>query len=137
MRLKQRRFDSRARHRRDGIFRKDGVGDGTLAPGGSAWPLGYNCGQYKRPAAACFDCFRGTCAGLEAGAFFGEMALLSGGLRTADVIAVDFCQFLKLDRRDFNIFMARHPRLRAAVSDMARERKKMNVPGNLQGGAVG
>jgi len=64
---------------------------------------------------------------LEAGAFFGEMALLSGGLRTADVIAVDFCQFLKLDRRDFNIFMARHPRLRAAVSDMARERKQMNV----------
>ncbi|CAN7442578.1 cation:proton antiporter [Rhizobium sp. LjRoot98] len=73
---------------------------------------------------------------LEAGAFFGEMALLSGGLRTADVIAVDFCQFLKLDRRDFNIFMARHPRLRAAVSDMARERKKMNVPGSLKSGAV-
>jgi predicted Kef-type K+ transport protein len=64
---------------------------------------------------------------LEAGAFFGEMALLSGGLRTADVIAVDFCQFLKLDRRDFNIFMTRHPRLRAAVSDMARERKQMNI----------
>ncbi|OBZ94438.1 cation transporter [Pararhizobium polonicum] len=64
---------------------------------------------------------------LEAGSFFGEMALLSGGLRTADVIAVDFCQFLKLDRRDFNIFMARHPRLRAAVADMARERKQMNV----------
>lgn len=64
---------------------------------------------------------------LEAGSFFGEMALLSGGLRTADVIAVDFCQFLKLDRRDFNIFMTRHPRLRAAVSDMARERKRMNV----------
>ncbi|WP_428426432.1 cation:proton antiporter [Pararhizobium sp.] len=73
---------------------------------------------------------------LEAGAFFGEMALLSGGLRTADVIAVDFCQFLKLDRRDFNIFMARHPRLRAAVSDMARERKKMNVPGTINSGTV-
>ncbi|WP_426233191.1 cation:proton antiporter [Pararhizobium sp. DWP3-4] len=73
---------------------------------------------------------------LEAGAFFGEMALLSGGLRTADVIAVDFCQFLKLDRRDFNIFMARHPRLRAAVSDMARERKKMNVPGTTKSGSV-
>jgi CPA2 family monovalent cation:H+ antiporter-2 len=64
---------------------------------------------------------------LEAGSFFGEMALLSGGLRTADVIAVDFCQFLTLDRRDFNIFMTRHPRLRAAVSDMARERKRRNV----------
>jgi monovalent cation:proton antiporter-2 (CPA2) family protein len=73
---------------------------------------------------------------LEAGAFFGEMALLSGGLRTADVIAVDFCQFLKLDRRDFNIFMARHPRLRAAVSDMARERKRMNVVRDAQSDAV-
>lgn len=73
---------------------------------------------------------------LEAGAFFGEMALLSGGLRTADVIAVDFCQFLKLDRRDFNIFMARHPRLRAAVSDMARERKQMNIVRDAQSDAV-
>ncbi|CAN7210373.1 cation:proton antiporter [Pararhizobium sp. LjRoot235] len=73
---------------------------------------------------------------LEAGAFFGEMALLSGGLRTADVIAVDFCQFLKLDRRDFNIFMTRHPRLRAAVSDMARERKQMNVVRDAQSDAV-
>jgi monovalent cation:proton antiporter-2 (CPA2) family protein len=73
---------------------------------------------------------------LEAGAFFGEMALLSGGLRTADVIAVDFCQFLKLDRRDFNIFMTRHPRLRAAVSDMARERKQMNVVRDAQSDAA-
>ncbi|CAN7339269.1 cation:proton antiporter [Pararhizobium sp. LjRoot255] len=73
---------------------------------------------------------------LEAGAFFGEMALLSGGLRTADVIAVDFCQFLKLDRRDFNIFMTRHPRLRAAVSDMARERKQMNIVADAQSDAV-
>ncbi|MBZ9654182.1 cation:proton antiporter domain-containing protein [Phyllobacterium lublinensis] len=64
---------------------------------------------------------------LEAGSFFGEMALLSGGRRTADVIAVDFCQFLVLERRDFNVFMARHPALRAAVSDMAKERTEMNV----------
>ena len=64
---------------------------------------------------------------LEAGAFFGEMALLSGGRRTADVVAVDFCQFLVLERRDFNVFMSRHPSLRAAVSSMARERTEMNV----------
>ncbi|MCV9965963.1 cation:proton antiporter [Pararhizobium sp. BT-229] len=73
---------------------------------------------------------------LEDGAFFGEMALLSGGLRTADVIAVDFCQFLRLDRRDFNLFMTRHPRLRAAVSDMARERRQMNVVPEAKSGAV-
>jgi CPA2 family monovalent cation:H+ antiporter-2 len=64
---------------------------------------------------------------LGAGAFFGEMALLSGARRTADVVAVDFCQFLVLERRDFNVFMSRHPQLRAAVSNMARERREMNV----------
>ena len=64
---------------------------------------------------------------LQAGSFFGEMALLSGGRRTADVIAVDFCQFLVLERRDFNVFMSKHPALRAAVSDMAKKRKAMNV----------
>jgi monovalent cation:H+ antiporter-2, CPA2 family len=64
---------------------------------------------------------------LRAGAFFGEMALLSGGRRTADVVAVDFCQFLVLERRDFNIFASRYPGLRAAVTAMARERTEMNT----------
>jgi CPA2 family monovalent cation:H+ antiporter-2 len=64
---------------------------------------------------------------LDAGTFFGEMALLSGGRRTADVIAVDFCQFLVLERRDFHVFMSRHPALRTVVSKMARERTEMNV----------
>ncbi|PSJ50775.1 cation:proton antiporter [Kumtagia ephedrae] len=63
---------------------------------------------------------------LEAGSFFGEMALLSGSRRTADVIAVDFCDFLVLERRDFNQFMTRHPELRAAVDKMARERLEAN-----------
>ena len=64
---------------------------------------------------------------LEAGAYFGEMALLTGERRTADVIAVDFCQFLVLDRRDFNQFMARHPGVRAAVASIAEERQAMNL----------
>ncbi|AYG68597.1 MULTISPECIES: cation:proton antiporter [unclassified Rhizobium] len=64
---------------------------------------------------------------LGAGAFFGEMALLTGARRTADVVAVDFCQLFVLDRRDFNLFMSRHPQLRAAVSRMARERQESNV----------
>ncbi|MBW9054388.1 cation:proton antiporter [Rhizobium mesosinicum] len=64
---------------------------------------------------------------LEPGAFFGEMALLSGGRRTADVIAVDFCQFEVLERRDFNMFMSRHPNLRTIVSEMAQKRTEMNV----------
>ncbi len=64
---------------------------------------------------------------LEAGDYFGEMALLTGERRTADVIAVDFCQFLVLDRRDFNQFMARHPSVRAAVAAIAEERAAMNL----------
>jgi len=64
---------------------------------------------------------------LQAGAYFGEMALLTGERRTADVIAVDFCQFLVLDRRDFNQFMARHPGVRAAVAAIAEERQAMNL----------
>ena len=67
---------------------------------------------------------------LAAGSFFGEMAVLTGARRTADVIAVDFCQFLVLERRDFNLFMSRHPQLRAAVSSMAQERQEMNVSRN-------
>ncbi len=63
---------------------------------------------------------------LGAGSFFGEMALLTGARRIADVTAVDYCQFLVLARRDFGQFMARHPGLRAAVAAMAEERREMN-----------
>jgi hypothetical protein len=31
-----------------------------------------------------------------------------------------------LDRRDFVQFTARHPKLRAAIKEMARERREMN-----------
>jgi CPA2 family monovalent cation:H+ antiporter-2 len=64
---------------------------------------------------------------LEAGSFFGEMALLSGERRIADVVAIDFCEFLVLKRRDFNRFVSKHPELRAAVSSMAAERQKTNT----------
>lgn len=64
---------------------------------------------------------------LEPGAYFGEMALLSGERRTADIVAVDFCQFLVLDRRDFNQFMSRHPAVRAAVAAIAEQRREMNL----------
>jgi CPA2 family monovalent cation:H+ antiporter-2 len=63
---------------------------------------------------------------LEAGAYFGEMALLTGGRRTADVTAVDYCQLLVLTRRDFNVFMSHHPELRQAMNEMAEKRRAMN-----------
>ncbi|CAO3420378.1 Inner membrane protein YbaL, KefB/KefC family [Azospirillum argentinense] len=63
---------------------------------------------------------------LGAGTMFGEMALLSGQRRNADVAAVDYCQLQVLERRDFNQFTARHPALRTALIDMAAQRRKMN-----------
>ncbi|MDQ2634372.1 MAG: cation:proton antiporter [Pseudomonadota bacterium] len=69
---------------------------------------------------------RGTAFPLNAGAFFGEMALLTGAPRVADVTAVDFCSFLVLYQRDFRLFMSRHPQVRAAVQAMAEERLAMN-----------
>ena len=66
-------------------------------------------------------------ATLGSGDFVGEMALLSGGRRNGDVVAVDFCRFLVLERRDFNQFTARHPALRAAITSVAEERRSMNL----------
>jgi CPA2 family monovalent cation:H+ antiporter-2 len=68
----------------------------------------------------------GTAVQLEAGSFFGEMALLTGDPRTADVTAVDYCNFLVLSLRDFRLFMSRHPAVRAVVQAMAEERLAMN-----------
>lgn len=63
---------------------------------------------------------------LETGAFFGEMALLSGRRRSADITALDYCQFLILERRDFNQFTRQHGELRAAILEKANQRRKMN-----------
>jgi CPA2 family monovalent cation:H+ antiporter-2 len=60
------------------------------------------------------------------GDFFGEMALLSGGRRTADVTAIDYCLFLTLGVEDFRDFMGRHPELKTKLDEVARERAAMN-----------
>jgi CPA2 family monovalent cation:H+ antiporter-2 len=60
------------------------------------------------------------------GDFFGEMALLSGAPRSADVTAIDYCQFLTLRERDFQGFLKKHPELRARIDAVAGEREAMN-----------
>jgi CPA2 family monovalent cation:H+ antiporter-2 len=60
------------------------------------------------------------------GDFFGEMALLSGARRTADVTAIDYCEFLVLTRREFQSFVSRHPELRDGLNKVAAEREAMN-----------
>ena len=60
------------------------------------------------------------------GAFFGEMALLTGEPRSADVTALDFCKFLTLSRRDFRRFLKKHPTMRDQIVVQAAERGAMN-----------
>lgn len=60
------------------------------------------------------------------GDFFGEMALLSGQPRSADVTALDFCKFLTLGQRDFRELLRRYPGIRAPIAAVAKERGEAN-----------
>ena len=61
------------------------------------------------------------------GAFFGEMALLSGRLRQADVVALTYCQLLLLRQADFEKFMRENPDARAAIVRVAKARQLTNT----------
>jgi CPA2 family monovalent cation:H+ antiporter-2 len=60
------------------------------------------------------------------GDFFGEMALLSGQPRSADVTSLDFCKLLTLSQRDFRELLRRYPGMRDAIAAVARERGDTN-----------
>lgn len=59
--------------------------------------------------------------------FFGELALLNNAPRTADVVAVGFCQLLALDRGDFHRFLRANPTLRDQIERAAQARMS-NAP---------
>jgi CPA2 family monovalent cation:H+ antiporter-2 len=63
---------------------------------------------------------------LRAGDFFGEMALMDDQRRTADVIALDYSQFVLLNQRDFREILRRHPDIREKIASLAAERGEMN-----------
>jgi CPA2 family monovalent cation:H+ antiporter-2 len=63
------------------------------------------------------------------GDLFGEMALITGGVRNADVTAIDYCLFLTLQKDDFEAFVSRHPELRPKFAKIAAERAEMNRRG--------
>ena len=63
---------------------------------------------------------------LGSGDFFGEMALLSGRPRQADVVALTYCQLLVLRKADFERFLAANPDARAMINRVAEERLSMN-----------
>ena len=60
------------------------------------------------------------------GDFFGEMALISGLPRAADVTALDYSKFATLSRRDFRQFLARYPAIRHRIATLANKRREMN-----------
>jgi monovalent cation:H+ antiporter, CPA1 family len=60
------------------------------------------------------------------GDFFGEMALLSGKPRTADVVALGFCQLLVLSAADFRRFLAAHANAKAEIDRIVEARILMN-----------
>ena len=62
------------------------------------------------------------------GEFFGEMGLLSGGRRSADVTALDYSRFAMLSGRDFHKFLRRFPEIRAQITRLAAERAGHSRP---------
>jgi voltage-gated potassium channel len=64
---------------------------------------------------------------LAAGAFFGEMALLTGAPRTADVVTTQPTTLLVLEVADFHTLTAHHPDLAQAVAAEAAKRSKGTV----------
>jgi CPA1 family monovalent cation:H+ antiporter len=63
---------------------------------------------------------------LGSGEFFGEMALLTGQPRQADVIALSYCRLLVLRKADFDRFIAANPDAGAAINRVAQARLAMN-----------
>jgi len=61
---------------------------------------------------------------LAAGAFFGEMALLTGAARTANVVTTQPTTLLALEAADFHSLTAHHPELARAVAAEASRRTK-------------
>ncbi|WP_305984275.1 cation:proton antiporter [Roseibium sp. MMSF_3544] len=61
------------------------------------------------------------------GDVFGEIALMTGGRRSADVVALGYCQLLSLGAHDFKALMEQHPELRDHVVELATKRQLMNT----------
>ncbi len=64
---------------------------------------------------------------LGTGDVFGELALLTSGPRTADVISIAYCSLLRLEARDFNTFIAANPDVAAHIEAVASKRMRENA----------
>jgi CPA1 family monovalent cation:H+ antiporter len=67
------------------------------------------------------------------GEVVGEIALLTGHPRLADVYAIGYCSLLRLAARDFQMFLNRYPGVREHIEAVARQRVAAN--GDAEQGA--
>jgi len=65
---------------------------------------------------------------LRGGEFFGELAMLTGRRRSADVVARGLCHLLVLEARDFRKLAKLLPELRQQIGDVAEKRLKAASP---------
>jgi monovalent cation:H+ antiporter, CPA1 family len=70
--------------------------------------------------------FPGRRIPLGSGDLFGEMALLSGMTRQADVVAMTYCRLLVLRKVDFDRFMEDNRDIRLVIHKIAATRSSMN-----------
>jgi CPA2 family monovalent cation:H+ antiporter-2 len=70
---------------------------------------------------------------LGAGEVFGEMALLSGQPRSADVTALDYSTFAVLSGRDFRQLLRKYPDIRAQLTRLAVQREASDRQGLVEG----
>jgi CPA1 family monovalent cation:H+ antiporter len=61
------------------------------------------------------------------GDVFGEIALVTGEPRTADVRALGYCNLLVLSRSEFRSLMDKDPALEAHIAEVAHARQRMNA----------
>ena len=60
---------------------------------------------------------------LGSGEFFGELALVNHAPRTADVVALGFCELLVMTAQDFANLLGQHADLKALIDKVVEERK--------------
>jgi CPA1 family monovalent cation:H+ antiporter len=65
---------------------------------------------------------------LGSGDIFGELALLTGRKRQADVVALTYCRLLVLRKTDFDRFMRDNRDVRFAINRIAEARQAVNRP---------